>query len=66
VAHAAGDVERLAIDATKSMPFPGTLQGSAFFVAERAVRALGELLGAKEGDLRPVLDAVVGALGKRS
>ncbi len=45
---------RLAIDAAKSMPFPGRpQQASAFFVAERAVREPGELLGAREGDLRP-------------
>jgi hypothetical protein len=58
---------RLAIDNARGMPYPNTpQQASAWFVAERAVRDLGELLGAEQGALAPVLKAAIGALGKRA
>jgi hypothetical protein len=51
---------KLAIENARRMPFPGTpQQASAWFVADRAAKALGELLVDDAGALRPVVEAMV-------
>jgi hypothetical protein len=51
---------RLALGSARSMPFPNTpQQASAWFVAERAIRNLAELLADDPGELRPVIEAMV-------
>jgi hypothetical protein len=49
----------LAIENARRMPFPNSpQQASAWFVGERAVRALGELTAGDEPALRVVVEAV--------
>jgi hypothetical protein len=57
----------LAIDNAKAMPFANTpQQAAAWFVAERACAALGELLAGDTGDVRPVVEAVMVPFLKRA
>jgi hypothetical protein len=57
---------QLAIANARNMPYPNTpQQGTAWMLADRAIKALGELMAGDERALGPVIEAAVRRVGSR-